>query len=136
MTQPEGTSHLNDSHAKDRPKVMVVDDTDHVRNMLTSMLTLDGFTCSAMSGRACTIGGPPLPKSSWVDIVIGTLRAAAVPSASTCAAVAPGARRAIALSPDVRRLSAGSADTRCTTYGVQKRARRSGNGAKHGRVRE
>jgi CheY-like chemotaxis protein len=24
-------------------KVMVVDDTDHVRNMLTSMLTLDGF---------------------------------------------------------------------------------------------
>jgi CheY-like chemotaxis protein len=53
-------------------RVLIVDDTDHVRNMLSHMLTLDGFeVVGAMGGAAEAIGSLSLTEP---DIVIMDLK--------------------------------------------------------------
>ena len=53
-------------------RVLIVDDTDHVRNMLSHMLTLDGFeVVGAVGGAAEAIGSLSL---SEPDIVIMDLK--------------------------------------------------------------
>ena len=80
-------------------------------------------SCRRPAGRACTTGAPPLPKKKSVSRWLGAARAAAVPSASTCASVTPAFTRASAVNTNGPAGEGASG----MTYGIQHRTSGSGN---------